>query len=541
MWAKLTDVFLDESLNGQRSSRFCGMKNQLGEIENSVRVIRRFVDRKRYYRSNHVTRFEEYAVSGHVSILTSGGWFRQWNTRSITKAIAREGSIRELMATEPDEAAINQPAIGLVATEENTDAVVRVVALARYHNHTVFVTYDGQEEPRSARLARKLGAEVISPGGDSTNNDVLRLALATVARTRGFPGLLFHSSPEEHIDYEQSRQALTTDTDFTVSAPTRTSSNRNPNDILVAIPAYNEASSIGDVVRSAQVHADAVLVVDDGSTDETATVAESAGAEVIRHEKNEGYGGALKTAFAEARDRGFQILVTLDGDGQHDPNDIGRLIEVNENEGAEVVIGSRFVDDAKTTIPPLRRFGLRVVNILTNLSLGVVRSESRVGDTQSGFRAYDEKAIRTLADDPTLGDHMSISTDILYHAQQRDYQIEEVGTVVDYDVDGRSNHNPLSHGYVLVMNLLKTIERTRPLMALALPGFILTFVGLGFGYWGFLRYVQTDLFPMDIAIVSSFLILIGLFTCLSGIILHSLNTYFAKVSHADEIRVHNRT
>ena len=445
------------------------------------------------------------------------------------------------MATDSEEAVINQPAIGLIATEENTDAIVRIVALAKHHSHTVFVVYDGQEEPRSARLARKLGAEVISPDGGSTNSDVLRHVLATVARTRGFPGLLFHSSPEEYIDYEMSRQVLATDTEFTVSAPTRTQPNQNSNDILVAIPAYNEASSVGDVVRSAQAHADTVLVVDDGSTDETATVARAAGAEVIQHEQNEGYGAALKTAFVEARDRGAQILVTLDGDGQHDPNDIGRLIEVQKDEQAAVVIGSRFVDDANTAIPLFRRFGLQVVNFLTNVSLGVVRSESRVGDTQSGFRAYGERAIKTLAGDPTLGNHMSISTDILYHAQHRDYRIEEVGTVIDYDIDGRSNHNPLAHGYVLVMNLLNTIERTRPLMALALPGFVATFVGLGFGYWGFLHYVRANYFPLDFAVVSSFLILIGLLTCLSGIILHSLNTYFEKVSHADEITIRGRT
>lgn len=431
--------------------------------------------------------------------------------------------------SEFEEKVLNHPVIGVIATEDNTDAIVRVVALAKEHNHAVLVAYGGRREPRSARLARQLGAETVTTEDETTDDEVLREITTTVARSHGFPGVLFHSSPQEYIDYEKSREEFLTKSDFTLPASTYDSSEAESNDVLVAIPAYNEASSIGEVIRSVQSNVDSVLVVDDGSTDDTAAVAEAAGAEVVQHEKNEGYGAALKTAFTEAHQRGVEHLVTLDGDGQHDPGDIGRLIDHQCEEGAEVVIGSRFVGDRDVEIPLYRRFGLLVVNLLTNLSLGVVRSESRVRDTQSGFRAYDEEAIETLAQDSTLGNHMSISTDILYHAQQCNYRIEEVETVIDYDVDGGSNHNPLAHGYVLVMNLLNTIERTRPLMALTLPGFILTFVGLGFGYWGFLRYMSVDAFPVNHALISAFFILIGLFTCLSGIILHSLNTYFAKL------------
>lgn len=428
-----------------------------------------------------------------------------------------------------EEKVLNHPAIGVIATEDNADAIVRVVALAKEQNHAVLVAYSGEREPRSARLARQLGAETVTTEGGTPDDDVLREITATAARAHGFPGLLFHDSPEEYIDYEGSRETFLTKSDFTLPASTRGSDESQPDDVLVAIPAYNEASSIGEVIGSVRSNADAVLVVDDGSTDDTAAVAEEAGAEVVQHESNEGYGAALKTAFTEAHERGVEHLVTLDGDGQHEPDDIGRLIEHQQEEGAEVVIGSRFTDDANADIPLYRRFGLLVVNLLTNFSLGVVKSESRVGDTQSGFRAYDEKAIETLARDSTLGNHMSISTDILYHAQQCNYDIEEVETVIDYDVDEGSNHNPLAHGYVLMMNLLNTIERTRPLMALTLPGFLLTFLGLGFGYWGFLHYMSVDAFPVNHALISAFFILIGLFTCLSGIILHSLNTYFEKL------------
>lgn len=439
-----------------------------------------------------------------------------------------------------EEDVLKRPAVGVLATEENTDAVVRVVARARNQGHAVFVAYGGGEEPTSVRFARQLGAETVTlehetdeVPTDEADDDLLRRLLSTVTQIHGFSGLMVHSSPEEYIDYEKGRELFVTGSEHTVSAPTHSDGERRSDDVLVAIPAYNEACTIDEVVENVRNYVDTVLVVDDGSTDNTASVARAAGAEVVEHDRNRGYGAALKTAFVEARDRGVDQLVTLDGDGQHDVSDVRQLLDVQEESDAEVVIGSRFTDDVNTDIPRYRRFGLVVVNLLTNLSLGVVRSESRIGDTQSGFRAYDRTAIESLAEDPSLGDHMSISTDILYHAQQHEYRIEEVGTVIDYDVENGSNVNPISHGYVLVMNLINTIEQTRPLMSLALPGFILTFVGLAFSYLGFLHYMQLHEFPTGEAIVSAFLILIGLLACFSGIILHSLNKYFESAPPVD--------
>lgn len=435
---------------------------------------------------------------------------------------------------------LNRPAVGVLATEGNTDAVVRVVARARNQGHAVFVAYAGGEEPPSVRFARQLGAETVTleheadeAPTDDADDTVLRRLLSTVAQIHGFSGLMVHSSPEEYIDYEKSQELFVTGSEYTVSAPTQSQDSGRSNEALVAIPAYNEASTIGEIVRNVHDYVDTVLVIDDGSTDNTASVARAAGAEVVEHDRNRGYGAALKTAFVEARDRGVTQLVTLDGDGQHEVSDLNRLLDAQEESDAEVVIGSRFTDDVTTDVPRYRRFGLLVVNLLTNLSLGVVRSESRISDTQSGFRAYDRTAIESLAEDPSLGDQMSISTDILYHAQQREYRIEEVGTVIDYDVENGSSVNPISHGYVLVMNLINTIEQTRPLMSLALPGFVVTFVGLAFSYLGVLHYMRLQEFPTGEAIVSAFLILIGLFACFSGIILHSLNKYFESTPHVN--------
>jgi hypothetical protein len=297
-------------------------------------------------------------------------------------------------------------------------------------------------------------------------------------------------------------------------------------DVMVAIPAYNEEATIGDVVRRVAEHADLVLVVDDGSGDSTAVRAAEAGAVVSTHDRNRGYGAALKTAFETAKGHGVNHLVVLDADGQHDPADVPRLVRAQATTHAPLVIGSRFVEGAVSNAPFYRRVGLRVINLLTNLSMGIVRADSRMSDTQSGFRAYDREAIETLAEDMTIGDWMDASTDILYHIHHHDYPVEEVPITVTYDVANASSQDPLSHGMILLQNILKTIERERPLTALALPGFSLTFGGLGVGYWAVVSYVQSGTFPVGLSLSAVFLVLVGIFACFTAIVLHSLSTYF---------------
>ena len=294
---------------------------------------------------------------------------------------------------------------------------------------------------------------------------------------------------------------------------------------LVAIPAYNEGRSIARVVNQAREHADAVLVIDDGSTDDTAARAREAGAEVVTHRRNKGYGGALKTAFEEAHQRGADHLVILDGDGQHDPMDIPRLVAHQRTQNAEIVIGSRFHSDRENTIPFYRRIGLWTVNFMTNLSMGSIHPSTRVSDTQCGFRAYNEDAIRSLATDDALGDHMGASTDILYHARRNGFVIDEVGTTVSYDVEHASSHNPLSHGLILVSNILRTIEREHPIASLGLPGTLSIFVGLGFAYWAITNFVQSGVFSIGLTMMAVFFALAGIFACFTSIMLHSLNQF----------------
>ena len=233
--------------------------------------------------------------------------------------------------------------------------------------------------------------------------------------------------------------------------------------ISVAIPAYNEAEAIVEVVVETREYAEEVVVIDDGSADDTAARAYDAGATMAEHDHNEGYGAALRTAFETADRRGVDHLVMLNGDGQHDPADIPRLVTCQAETDAEIVIGSRFVDGYESAIPAFRRFGIQVINALTNLSIGVRGGNARVSDTQSGFRAYDARAIESLADDRTVGKGMGASIDVLHHAHRRGYDIEEIGTVVAYDVENGSTHHSVRHGFGLLTNLLGTIGRDHPI------------------------------------------------------------------------------
>lgn len=418
-----------------------------------------------------------------------------------------------------------EPAVGLVATTDNGPAVAAAILRAHGHGHQAIVAADQESHPEAATFARQLGAVVVHPGELESTDTTRRECLVEAARKRGFPGVIVQADATTRIDVGASVEALHDSAEYAVAAKRAPVVGTRP-DILVAIPSYNEEGTIADVVSEAQEHADEVIVVDDGSTDDTVGEALAAGATVIEHEENMGYGGALKTAFEEAERSGASHLVILDGDGQHDPSDVPKLVEEQEASDADIVIGGRFAADSETDLPLYRRFGLKIVNVMTNLSMGVVRKRSRVSDTQSGFRAYNRQAITTLAEDDSIGDDMGASTDILNHAHLEGYDIEEVGTTITYDVEEPCSQSPWSHGIHLVMNILQTVEEQRPIMLLGVPGFVSTLIGLSFGYFTFANYIDTGTFPLGLAIVSVFFGLAGIFSCFTAIILHSLKQHF---------------
>lgn len=252
--------------------------------------------------------------------------------------------------------------------------------------------------------------------------------------------------------------------------------------VLVGIPAYNEAATIAAVVTAAQRHADTVLVVDDGSTDETRKRARDAGATVISHETNQGYGATLGTIFQHANQTGVDHLVILDADGQHDTGDIPDLVKTQQETDAQLVTGSRFTGNSSTNMPRYRRFGLAVINLLTNLSLRVGYSYPSVSDSQCGFRAYDREAIETMAAAREIDSGMGASLDILFESAREGYDIVEVPTRIDYEVEDASSQNPIVHGFGLLKSLFLSVLHDRPVrVGVACSIVVLSSLALVFG------------------------------------------------------------
>jgi glycosyltransferase involved in cell wall biosynthesis len=170
------------------------------------------------------------------------------------------------------------------------------------------------------------------------------------------------------------------------------------NSYLAVVPAYNEVESIAGVIRSLRRHAPEfdILVVDDGSTDRTAEVARSHGARVLRHPFNLGIGGAVQSGFVFAVERGYDYVVQVDGDGQHCPEEISRLVAAMDSDPTlDVVCGSRFLTAEHDYPAPIsRRTGIHLFAFLVSLIVG-----QRVSDPTAGFRLYNRRAIVLFAGD----------------------------------------------------------------------------------------------------------------------------------------------
>lgn len=186
--------------------------------------------------------------------------------------------------------------------------------------------------------------------------------------------------------------------------------------IIAIIPAYNEEQTIKDVVATVEKKVDRVIVVNDGSIDQTARLAQGAGAEVYNHFLNRGLGAALATGFEAALKQEGDIIITFDADGQHRPEDISRLIEPILRNEAEVTIGSRFLE--RRPMPLKRRIYNLVANSITYLLFGF-----RVSDSQSGLRAFKKEALKKIK---IQSDRMEVSSEIIREIKRNKLKLKEV-------------------------------------------------------------------------------------------------------------------
>lgn len=283
--------------------------------------------------------------------------------------------------------------------------------------------------------------------------------------------------------------------------------------IVATIPAFNEEQRIAKVVARTFRHVNRVLVVDDGSSDDTALIAERLGATVVRHGKNLGKGAALRTCLDWAKGIGTDILVTLDADGQHDPDEIPRLVEPILKEEADVVIGSRRLSE---DLPRFRRLGARLLDRATG-----VKALGAIVDAQSGYRAYSRAALeRVTATEFGMG----ADSEVLMRARDADLRIVEVPTTVRYKELKSSTQNPVYHALDVFFSVVKFVSIRHPLLFYGGFSAIWFVVALVFGIQTLDYYARWGRVVTNLALISVSAGIMAFLSFFTGIILFTLIT-----------------
>lgn len=282
--------------------------------------------------------------------------------------------------------------------------------------------------------------------------------------------------------------------------------------IVALIPAFNEETTIAKVVIKTAKQVDEVVVCDDGSTDDTGLIAGALGALVIRHNRNLGKGDALRSLVAEARRRGALAAVTLDGDDQHDPAEIPKVLAPILAGRADVVIGARSMQFPD--MPMDRALGNRVIDAATGAAAGAA-----VTDTQSGFRAYSRLALEKIE---FTGRGMTVESQTIIEAVQAGLRIEQVPVSTRY-WSVRPKRSRLSHFSEVLDYLLSRTIVNNPLLYLGLPGVAATLVGIAFGLQVLDIFARKHQIAVGSGLLSVSLILLGAMAVSTALILKLLS------------------
>jgi glycosyltransferase involved in cell wall biosynthesis len=217
------------------------------------------------------------------------------------------------------------------------------------------------------------------------------------------------------------------------------------------IPAYNNEKTIGEVVLNARGYIDPVVVINDGSDDRTAEVAEISGAHVIRVPVNRGKGNALRAGFRYALDNAFDAAITLDADLQHDPSEIPRFVNHYRTHRSDIIVGNRLWQ--KERIPRVRYVPNRVGTFLFSRLIG-----QSIKDSQCGFRLYDRRVMQNIY---IMTDRFEAESDIMLRAGKRGYTIDfvPIKTIYYEERSHRSYYRPVKDTFHISIVFLKNLFR----------------------------------------------------------------------------------
>ena len=284
--------------------------------------------------------------------------------------------------------------------------------------------------------------------------------------------------------------------------------------ITIGIPAFNEEKHLPQILTELKEITNSIIVCDDGSTDNTSIIAKKFGAEVIKHKKNLGYGSAIKSIFQVASEINSDILVTFDADGQHRIEDINKVIQPIKDEEADIVIGSRFLNN-NNDVPGYRKIGIKLITQVTNASI-----KKHFTDSQSGFRAYKKQVLDNIV---LTEQGMGISTEILIKATEKKFRITEIPIKILYE-GNTSTHNPVSHGTSVLISTIKFTSIQHPLKFYGIPSLILIGIGVIFTYFSVEYYGEVGRLNTNLTLISAGTLLLGSILFISAILLYSLIT-----------------
>jgi len=283
--------------------------------------------------------------------------------------------------------------------------------------------------------------------------------------------------------------------------------------IAIGLPAFNEEKNIASIITQLKKKYKLIIVCDDGSSDLTAAISEEMGAVVVKHKKNLGYGGAIRSLFLKAKEIDCDILVTFDSDGQHKISDIENVIKPIQNKEANIVIGSRFLGNVEGTLPTYRKLGMKAITNLVNSNTG-----NKITDSQSGFRGYDKKTLEKITPSD-LG--MGVSTEILIKANKQELKIMEVPITILYQ-EKISSQQTLSHGTSVILSTMKFISIEHPLKFYGIPGILFLAIGLFFIVWTVQEFAIHGQIITNISIIGIGSTILGSILAMTSILLYSV-------------------
>ena len=294
---------------------------------------------------------------------------------------------------------------------------------------------------------------------------------------------------------------------------------------VAGIPAYNKEDSIGSIILGAEEYVDEVIVMDDGSVDRTSKFARRTDATVIRNEMNMGKAAAVQMIVKEAIKMDADMLVLLDADFQHDPDEIPMLIKPISEDGYDLVLGSRKLKESKRRskgkIPFYRPWGQFVLRICS-----YTLSKKRYSDPECGFRALSRRALEAMKFEKA---GFFVESEMLYLAEKKGLKVTEVPITEIYTENG-STLNPFTHGFGNLGKAITYISEKRPLFFFGISGAVLTIIGLMMGINVlYIAFIGSGGVAVGSALVAVLFIVIGVFIVLTGLILNALTRLIVNV------------